>query len=175
MFAGAPKQKLRNVLFFCRQPSVTATVTGPAFKPRFSFECLCFSFGCGRGGGVGVWGEVKNVIRIVAMPQFGIYSTSPLRQHAAQGCGARHVVTNIHVSGDHAGNAGVFSVFAFCTTHCASMWNKKRYHKCPLLWRPCRQHWYLQQVCLCVQHTVQGCGTRHIVTSVNLGRPLQEV
>ena len=32
---------------------------------------------------------------------------------------------------------------------------------------PCPKHWYLKRCCLFVQHTAQGCGARHVVTSIH--------
>ena len=62
----------------------------------------------------------------------------------------------------------VFTAFSLlCTTHCARMWNRTRCHKRPCQLRRCTKHWYLPRFRFFVQHTVQGCGTGHVVTSVH--------
>ena len=62
----------------------------------------------------------------------------------------------------------VFAAFSLlCTTHCARMWNRTRCHKRPCQLRRCTKHWYLPRFRFFAQHTVQGCGTGHVVTSVH--------
>ena len=76
------------------------------------------------------------------LQRFGLFV-----QHTVQGCGTRHVVTSVHVFGDHAQNM-VFAAFCLlCTTYCtcARMWNKTLCHKPPCPWQPCPKHWYLQR------------------------------
>ena len=131
---------------------------------------------CTIGGGVGGWGvgDVEQDTLSQAPCLWRPYPTHWYLQHSclfvqptAQGCGARHVVTSIYAFGDHAQNTGVFTAFLLlCTTYCARMWSKTRCHTHPCLWRPCPKHGYLQHFCFFVQHTAQGCGARHVVTSI---------
>ena len=70
-------------------------------------------------------------------------ASSHFAQHAAQGCGARQIGTNIRALGDHAEITGIYGVLLpLCATYGAGMWNKTRRHKHPCLWRPCRKHRY---------------------------------
>ena len=65
-------------------------------------------------------------------------------------------------------NTLVFTAFApLRTTHCARMWNRTRCHKRPCQLRRCPKRWYMPRFCLVVQHTAQGCGAGHVVTSVH--------
>ena len=58
-------------------------------------------------------------------------------------------------------------ILPLCATYCTRMWNKQSCHKCPCPWCPCPKRWYLQRCRLFFQHTAQGCGAGHIVTSVH--------
>ena len=121
---------------------MTAPVTCPVLKPLFRFEGFCFSFGWGRGLG----GGGKNVIRTAAMPKSLAFT--PFRffaQHAAEGCGARHVSQTSMPLATMPKTLVCAALLPLCTIYCASMWNKTRCHKLPCLWRPCRKHWYLQR------------------------------